>query len=135
MARRKKKFPCGHVGYGRYCHQCAEAEKQAEAKAADREDRAAWKATFQDDPVDLSKLPNRKLVLKARQILEQIAAGEPYQQLKGKRMNYDRHVISIPVNIDYRILCEDTAEGLTPIALLSHEEYNVTKPGATKTRT
>lgn len=26
MTIRKRKFPCGHRGHGRYCHRCAQAD-------------------------------------------------------------------------------------------------------------
>jgi hypothetical protein len=79
--------------------------------------------------VDLRALPRRELVLEARDVLAGIAAGRPYGEYGGKRLNYDRTIISVPLGRDYRILLRDDDGGLTPIAVMSHEAYNKKKPG------
>ncbi|MEQ8818755.1 MAG: hypothetical protein RLY93_00800 [Sumerlaeia bacterium] len=126
MARRKKSFPCGHAGYGQFCHQCAEKEKSL---AERRERREAWQSSLEADAVDLSKLP-KPVVLKAREILGQLEGGVLWGSLGGKKLNHDRSVVSIPITRDYRLLCRLDGEGLRPLKALSHEEYNVAKPGA-----
>ncbi len=132
LAKRKKTFPCGHKGMGQFCHTCHNEKKVQISKEKERQEKYAWNALFSKDVVDLSKLPNRKLVLKARDILEKIASGWPYQQLKGKQLNHDRQILSIPVNQDYRLLFKRRQQHWLPIKLLSHEEYNTKKPGAIK---
>jgi hypothetical protein len=134
MAKRKKVFPCGHIGFGQKCHACAQAEAEAAQKAAAIAERKAvkqsWEATFAADPIDLRDLP-RDIVLKAREILGQIAAGLPYGELGGKRLNHDREIISIPVTRNYRMLCRHPTGGrLTPVRVMTHEEYNGKKPRA-----
>lgn len=125
MAKRKTTFPCGHTGRGKFCHRCA--QKKAK-KAEDRQQRQSWQATFEADPIDLSGLPNTKLVKKARHILQAIAQGEPYINFKGKRLNHDRTIITVPLNRDYRLIFYDLENGLSPQKILSHEDYNVKKP-------
>lgn len=134
----KKQFPCGHVGKGQYCHRCAqeqdqqehlEHQKQAHAELR-KQQKMAWEELFDTDPVDLRILQNRKLVEKARDIIRDLAKGGAYTDYKGKRMNHDRTVISVPVNRDFRLIYHQTEQGLELISLMGHEEYNVRKPGA-----
>ncbi len=127
-----KTFPCGHKGKGQYCHRCAQDQKDRDKVQDARAEKQAWKEQFKHDVIDLTGLPNRSLVEKARLIIAGIESGAPYTQYKGKRMNFDRNVISIPLNHDFRLLYQQTNVGLVLTSLMSHEEYNVTKPGATK---
>jgi len=141
---RKKTFPCGHSGKGRFCHRCAadtaeqpavngkggsspdpDAEDETDAKA----DKEAWKETFEDDPIPLKHLPNKGLVRRAREILAEMDAGAPWHQFNGKRLQHDRNVVSIPLGRRYRILFRTDDGGPKPVEVLSHEAYNGTKPG------
>ena len=97
MAGRKKNFVCGHQGQGQFCHRCAQ-EQEATVR------KSTWKAAFDQDAVDLRILPTQALVHKARYILAQIAHGRPYTDFRGKRLNHDRAVISVPISRDYRCL-------------------------------
>ncbi len=80
------------------------------------------------DQVDLTRLPNNKIADKARSILNAIEAGEPFQNFHGERLKFDRTIISVPVNRDYRLIYDQTDEGLIPRKVISHEDYNATKP-------
>ncbi len=84
--------------------------------------------TLPSDQIDLSRLPTEKLAKKARTILDSIESGTCYTQFKGKRLKYNRNIISVPVNSDYRIIYRVTDDGLVPRKVMSHEEYNRTKP-------
>ncbi len=132
MSRRKKKFPCGHKGYGQVCHRCAQrcAQKQT-VREKKRQEKDAWESTFSKDPIDLSALP-KNVVLKARQIITNITTQKNYTQFRGKRLRHDRFVISIPVTRNYRLICRDHGNFLAPEAVISHEDYNVCKPGGFK---
>ncbi|MBD2654286.1 MULTISPECIES: DUF7682 family zinc-binding protein [Synechocystis] len=125
MARRKKTFPCGHKGYGQECHRCVQKHIDQEER---KQSRAAWKATFEEDPIDLTHLP-RNVVIKARQILAGLAEQNDYREFYGKRLRHDRLVISIPVTRHYRLICQDDGDRLEPKEIVSHEDYNVCKPG------
>jgi len=126
MARRKKQFPCGHKGYGQTCHRCQQEAEEREQKQAERLD---WRESFASDPIDLRSLP-KHVVLKTRQIIQALEARQDYRQFGGKRLRHDRHVVSIPVTRNYRLLCRDLDGALVPEAALSHEDYNVAKPGS-----
>ena len=82
------------------------------------------------DLVDLTRLPTEKLASKARRILTSISGGECYTTYRGKRLKYDRKVISVPINHDYRIIYDHTPNGMVPRRVMSHEQYNATKPAA-----
>ena len=125
MSRRKKLFPCGHKGYGQRCHLCAQKQQQQEQRKQEKED---WQLTFTADPIDLRHLP-KNVVLKARQILAGLADHQDYRTFHGKRLRHDRFIISIPVTRHYRLLCRDQGDQVTPEEVISHEDYNVCKPG------
>ncbi len=135
MARRT--FACGHSGKGQYCHRCKQAEQEAAARQASaaaeqverQQDRQAWEASFAADPIDLRGLQTRERVLKARELLRKLAAGEPYASLGGKRWESDRSVISVPVGRGHRLVLRDEGQRLRPLACMTHEAYNGLKPG------
>lgn len=125
MVRRKKKFPCGHKGYGQICHRCAQVDAIWEQKQKCKQE---WEASFNQDLIDLRNLP-KNVVLKSRHIIKRLAEEPDYRQFRGKRLRYNRFVVSIPINRNYRLLCRDRGQFLSPEAVISHEEYNVAKPG------
>lgn len=134
MARRRKKtFPCGHKGYGRVCHRCEqdkqEAQKLDELRAQKQQEKREWEATFDSDPIDLRSLPPH-VVLKARSIVSGLNGDSTYRDFGGKRLRHDRQVISIPVTRHYRMICHDDGDFVIPKSVLSHEDYNVKKPGS-----
>lgn len=125
MSRRKKIFSCGHRGFGRLCHRCAKQQAEWERK---KQHKLAWEESFHQDPIDLKNLP-KNIVIKSRRIIEQLQNQSDYRQFHGKRLRHDRFVISIPINRSYRLLCRDRGDYLAPEAVISHEDYNVVKPG------
>ena len=129
MAGHKKRFPCGHLGHGRFCHRCCAEAKAEEARLRQAAERTAWQDTFTSDAVDLRSLPRRELVIEARDVLAGIGAGRHYAEFGGKRLNYDRTIISVPLGRDYRILFRDDDGWLMPIVAMSHDVYNKKKPG------
>ena len=125
MSRRKKKFICGHKGYGQVCHRCAQKKAGIDQK---RQRKLDWEATFAKDPIDLRNLP-KNVVVKSRRIIQQLQCQGDYHQFHGKRLRHDRFIISIPVTRSYRLICRDCGTLLIPEAVVSHEDYNVVKPG------
>jgi hypothetical protein len=125
MVRKKKKFSCGHMGFGQICHRCAQVQASWEQKQNHKQD---WEASFNQDLIDLRKLP-KNVVLKSRRIIQQLEIQSDYRQFHGKRLRHNRFVISIPINRNYRLLCRDCGQFLAPEAVISHEDYNVVKPG------
>lgn len=129
--RYRKRFACGHRGFGRYCHCCMasqqqQARKQLQKQAqrtAKAQQRQQWQATFADDPIDLQSLPPH-VVLKARQLLEALGQGTGYWEMAGKRLKGMREVVRIPVTHRYRLLCHDSGQTIQPLQVLSHEDYN-----------
>lgn len=125
MSRRKKKFSCGHKGYGQVCHRCAQVQNDWERK---KQEKSEWEETFMQDPINLRELP-RNVVMKARSIIDGLQSQRNYRDFHGKRLRHNRFVISIPVTRNYRLICHDRGSFLTPEAVVSHEDYNVVKPG------
>ncbi|HHP7244721.1 MAG TPA: DUF7682 family zinc-binding protein [Elainellaceae cyanobacterium] len=129
--RYRKRFACGHRGFGQYCHCCADRQRQQTQKQSQRQaqrtaralQRQQWQATFAHDSIDLRKLPP-KMVLKVRSLLTAIDQGATYWQLSGKRLIGRRNLIRIPVSYRYRLLCWDNGESLQPLQVMSHEAYN-----------
>ncbi|MBF2056847.1 MAG: hypothetical protein IGQ45_06415 [Cyanobacterium sp. T60_A2020_053] len=125
MSRRKKKFSCGHSGYGSVCHRCDQTQSFQEER---RKEKNAWQETFYYDSIDLTSLP-KNVVLKARDIINKLQNQTSYTCFRGKRLRHDRFIISIPVTRNYRLICRDHGSMVVPEAVVSHEDYNVCKPG------
>jgi len=134
MSRRRRKhrkrFACGHRGFGKYCHRCADAHirKQKQLQQRQRK-RQTWQKLFEADPIELKHLP-KSVIKKARTVLSALAQGQHYWQLSGKRLNMARNIIKIPVTHRYRLLCRDDGKTIMPVEVMSHEDYNplVTRP-------
>jgi hypothetical protein len=88
-----------------------------------------WEASFEKDPIDLRSLPDY-VVLKARNIIDGLNERRNYREFGGKRLRHDRRIVSIPVTRNYRMICRDEGSLMVPEAVLSHEDYNVCKPGS-----
>ncbi len=125
MSRRKKTFPCGHKGYGQTCHRCDQQHRSREEK---KQQKQEWESTFAKDPIDLKALPAH-VVVKARVIIAGLEGQQNYRDFGGKRLRHNRWIISIPVTRNYRMICHDSGSLVVPYAVLSHEDYNVDKPG------
>jgi hypothetical protein len=122
--KHRKRFTCGHRGFGKHCHCCANRlAKQQKTWAAKQATRQAWQQTFAEDEIDLSHLP-RPIVLKARQILAALKQGQEYWKLGGRRLNSVRDMVRIPVTRRYRLLCYQENDRIVPLEALSHEDYN-----------
>ena len=126
--KHKKTFPCGHRGHSKECIRCRqeaqEAERKAQEQAERQEQRDEWVASFEMDVVDLRGLPEH-VVMKSRSILADLHKGKHFQKLSGKRMRFDKSVVRIPVGLRYRMLCREEKGRITPLMVLSHEDYNV----------
>jgi hypothetical protein len=121
MSRHRKLFPCGHQGFGQICHRCIQDRTQ-------RAKKQNWRDSFDGDPIDLSSLP-AYVVLKARNIMNGLQTCQSYREFHGKRLRHDRSIVSIPVTKNYRMLCLDLDGILQPKQVISHQDYNVRKPG------
>jgi hypothetical protein len=93
-----------------------------------RTQKLEWEASFSQDIIDLRGLPDY-VVIKARAIIDGLRTSKNYREFGGKRLRHNRFVISIPVTRNYRMLCQDSGNFLVPQKVLSHEDYNVCKPG------
>lgn len=64
------------------------------------------------------------VLAKARRVICELEQGVPYWQMRGKRLQRDRSVISIPVGRHYRLLAVDRDGQVSPRELLSHALYD-----------
>jgi hypothetical protein len=132
MPRRKKTFPCGHRGFGSLCHACedekrarerAESERR-EAAEARRAEKAAKAAVLEESPIPLDNLPEA-VQRKALETMAAVAAGRPWQEFKGKKIESRRGSrIVVPLGWSYRLLFRWNGTGLVPEEAMSHETYN-----------
>jgi hypothetical protein len=121
----KQTFACGHTGKGKFCHTCATAEKRkAEQLRLCREKRRAKRSSDAGDPIDLSIVRHLTSVQReARDLLAQVSNGVHPFSLDGKFLKSSAgKLLSVPVGRSYRLLFD--APSLTPIRLVSHEDYN-----------
>jgi hypothetical protein len=135
MSRRsrkyRKRFQCGHQGFGLFCHCCAERKRMRALAQVQQKKRKSLVAAQQHrvcsetkkDAMGLYKLPHA-IARKARSILEKITDGTVYWKLGGKRLSGERQLIRIPIGRRYRLLCREEANQITPLKVLSHEDYN-----------
>ena len=89
----------------------------------------AWERQFEQDPIDLRLLARKSLIQKARAIIEDIASGKPYTKHRGKRMRYSRNIVSVPISRNFRLILGHTDQGMIVEQPITHEQYNVKKPG------
>jgi hypothetical protein len=127
MGRRRrwrKRFDCGHRGFGRYCHRCADERLvQERERLLQQSVKQAWLLSFEQDTIDLRDLP-AAIVVKARGIMQGLARGEDYRRWRGKRLRFARSVLRIPVGDRYRLICDWIEDSWVPRVVLSHEAYN-----------
>jgi len=125
MSRRsrkyRKRFKCGHRGFGRFCHCCADRERLRKLRKDERQ--RSHKKT-EKDTIGLYKLP-KAIAHKAHEILNQVAHGTEYWKLGGKRLIGERSLIRIPVGYRYRLLCRKEEDRVVPLKVISHEAYNL----------
>lgn len=81
-----------------------------------------------DDPIDLSMLPPAHRE-RAREVIRRIAAGESHTHFKGKRLEYDRFYISVPLGRRWRVMFMEVDKVPIPWKCMSHSAYNGRKPG------
>ena len=128
----KRTFPCGHKGLGSFCHRCKQEEQKLEKQKQEltqkKNLREQKEDLFAQDLIDLRDLPREDLVLKARLIIQEVTKTKQYTKFKGKRLNHNRHIISVPLNHDYRLIFRDVDGEIIPEKVMNHEEYNTIKP-------
>ena len=103
-------------------------QQQALDLAEKRQEKMAWEESFANDPIDLKSLPTH-VVLKSRTIIAGLNQKQDYREFGGKRLRHNRKIISIPITRNYRMICHHDGSLTIPQAVLSHEDYNVKKPG------
>ncbi|MGK0289126.1 MAG: hypothetical protein ACI86H_000553 [bacterium] len=119
---RKKTFACGHTGLGQFCHRCRELDKR---KLKNIDKKSTCKKELSNDIIDLKILPNKGMLSKARKIIQGLVEEEQdYRLYNGKRFQWDRSLISIPIGMRYRMLCKEEEGKVIPQEVMSHEKYN-----------
>jgi hypothetical protein len=122
--RHRKRFECGHRGFGQFCHCCADRrKKREEIVLLRRQKRVRIQQAKADDAIDLRHLP-RAIMEKARRVLGMLEEGSSWVGLGGKLFHFDRSLMRIPVGYRYRLLCRRDQSGITPLAVMTHEAYN-----------
>ena len=72
----------------------------------------------------LTHIAPSDVLARARRIITRLEAGAPYWKLHGKRLHWNRSVISIPVGRSWRILAEEVGNRVEATQVLSHSSYN-----------
>lgn len=73
----------------------------------------------------LQKLP-KAYQRKATKIINSISNGNPYQDFRGKRLQFDRNTIGIPLGNHYRLLLKQEQRNISICRVLTHAEYDKT---------
>ena len=53
-----------------------------------------------------------------------LEASTPPGELRGRRFSFDRTLLRIPVTYRYRLLRRWSENGIMPLMVLSHKDYN-----------
>lgn len=80
-------------------------------------------AFFEERGIEAKRLPGWVLT-KAAGIITALETGTHFQAVGGKRMNYNKSTISIPVGPLYRMLAVEEDGILKIKRVMSHEDYN-----------
>jgi len=72
----------------------------------------------------------RDVVNRARKIVERIRDGAKAHEVGAKRMNHARDRLSVAIGRSWRLVLREVDGVLEPLALMSHETYNGTKPAS-----
>ena len=80
-------------------------------------------AYFQERGIQVNRTP-ADVLRKARKLVEQLESGAPYWKLHGKRMAWDRRLVSIPIGRKWRLMAEDVDGQIVPKQVISHAKYN-----------
>ena len=64
------------------------------------------------------------VLARARSIITRLEAGTPYWRLHGKRLQWNRRAISIPIGRNWRILAFEQGGKVRARQVLSHSTYN-----------
>ena len=122
MPVRKKTFPCGHRGSGKFCHRCAEDEKR---KNQISQARAERRSRLSASPIPLNHLP-ANVADKTLRVIVELQSGASYLDFMGKRLKTigQRDVILIPVGRRHRLICREVNGSLEFVEAITHEEYN-----------
>ena len=120
----RKRFGCGHRGYGQFCHCCGDREARLREKVVERrESKQVRHEARQIGGWDLSKFP-KAIFGKVRKVLTSLGNGVSPGELGGKRFGFAREVMRIPIGYRHRLLCRWDQDGVEPLELLTHEDYN-----------
>jgi len=126
----RKRFPCGHLGKGKYCHACRAAEiaaeKAAESKATDKKKKALSEAASRLRAMGVTGYEGKPagVVSRAADLAAGVLDGRMFGELRARRLVDKRHVVAIPVGRNHRLLCIDAGDAILPKELLTHEAYN-----------
>jgi hypothetical protein len=119
----RRRFACGHLGKGRYCHRCEHKRRHREARDVDRSGRRDQRAAVRSAcGIDLRGLPGY-VQDKAATVIDTLAKGQPLD-VPARRMAFDRTRLSMPLTDDYRLLLVQEAKCLRPVAVVGHERYD-----------
>ena len=120
----RKRFGCGHRGYGRFCHCCADRDARVREKSQERrESKQVRQESRQVGGWDLSRFP-KAIFGKVREVLMSLGNGVNPGELGGKRFGFAREMMRIPIGYRHRLLCRWDQDGVEPLELLTHEDYN-----------
>lgn len=118
----RQSFPCGHRGYGQYCHRCRQDQGAVQAREATRDGRQVLADLL---GVAVGQFPER-IVRRAAVIVRQVLVGglPALRALGAKKILSADGILSIPIGRRYRLLFAVEQDRARYLALLSHSDYD-----------
>lgn len=121
MPKRKTKWPCGHTGYGQYCHLCKQVSDARRVIEDARQEKRI--ASLQQDVVDLIDLPAAHRQT-ARDIIRRIDNGQHWSRVGGRKLRSNDTTIIFDLGAAWRLIGQDSDTGFKFKMACSHQEYN-----------
>lgn len=66
----------------------------------------------------------KRIRAQARAIAAQIEAGATVSEIGGRRLQYNRDMVSVPIGRSWRMVVDASGGELTPVSVQSHEDYS-----------
>ncbi|MHB8252200.1 MAG: DUF7682 family zinc-binding protein [Acidiferrobacter sp.] len=118
----RKRFPCGHLGRGQYCHRCAQEKADVHARTATREGKRALAGVLN---VNVTDFPDK--ILRRAAVIHQEVADQGLLALRrrgAKKILSLDNVLSVPVGHHHRLLFVVDRDIPRYLELLTHEQYD-----------
>ncbi len=124
----KKRFTCGHLGNGSYCHRCKQEEEEKKRKKEVVKEKEIF-----DPRIDI-QLP-KAAARKANKLLKEIEKATHYREINGKKLKLDNGIITVRLSRKYRMIFRSVKKKLSFVKITDHGTFDKEHSGQRIKRT